>query len=114
MLYLTFDPVWTADSGNHFSHFVSDPWAHLICDTEEFCSQKDQAGAGDDLTREFRLGLNRKPASIYRNDFPKELKALGVTNLHIDEWRGCIREEYLNLRIGLRLLKNWGVLQTTC
>jgi SAM-dependent methyltransferase len=96
VIYLTFDPVWTADSGNHFSHLVQEPWAHLICDTEEFCARMTRAGAEDYATQEFRMGMNRMPASLYRDDFPLELTALGASSFHIEKWTGCTRDEFVN------------------
>lgn len=93
-IYLSFDPVWTADSGSHFAHMVKEPWAHLINDTEEFCDQMVCAGAGEELTREFRLAMNRKPISIYRDTFPEELRALEVSALYMEKWSGCVRDEF--------------------
>jgi len=34
--YISFDPIWTADTGSHFFHRVPEPWAHLVCGEEEF------------------------------------------------------------------------------
>lgn len=39
--YLSFDPAWTADTGSHFQHRVSEPWAHVLLD-DEFASRTSE------------------------------------------------------------------------
>jgi ubiquinone/menaquinone biosynthesis C-methylase UbiE len=96
LVYLTFDPVWTADNGNHFHHFVPEPWAHLLYSTEEFSRRMISAGAGENLTHEFRVGMNRQPASVYKSEFPAELRKLGASQVYMEEWRGCVQEGNVN------------------
>ena len=43
--YISFDPIWTADTGNHFQHRVPEPWAHLVLGDAEFTSRMRAAGA---------------------------------------------------------------------
>jgi ubiquinone/menaquinone biosynthesis C-methylase UbiE len=94
VVYATFDPVWTADSGSHFYHLVPEPWRHLVIDMESFGDELRDAGADDGLINEFRYALNRKPASFYRDDFPRLLTEIGVQGFYMDSWCGCTREEY--------------------
>ena len=44
-LYITFDPIWTADTGSHFANFVPEPWAHLVMDADSFAEAMMCAGA---------------------------------------------------------------------
>lgn len=90
LIYLTFDPIWTADSGNHFINIVTEPWKHLLCNTEQFCNEMRAAGAADYQLDDFRYGLNRKPASVYQVDFPKLLKSLKVESFHVEYGSGCV------------------------
>jgi len=94
VIYLTFDPIWTADSGNHFTNFVPEPWRHLLCDTNSFCNEMQKAGASGDQLNDFRYGMNRKPAKVYSEGFPRILESLGVEKYHLDSWSGCIHEEH--------------------
>ena len=96
LVYLTFDPIWTADSGNHFHHLVSEPWAHILYSTEEFCRRMIGAGANESLTREFRIGMNRQPVSVYKPGFPAELEKMNVSQIRMEEWTGCVQEEFVN------------------
>jgi ubiquinone/menaquinone biosynthesis C-methylase UbiE len=96
LIYLTFDPVWTADSGSHFMNFVPEPWRHLICSTEKFCDEMRSAGASDYQLEGFRHWLNRKPASVYSVDFPKLLKSLKVEKFHVENGIGCVVESSRN------------------
>jgi SAM-dependent methyltransferase len=57
--YITFDPVWTADTGGHFHHFVPQPWAHLVLSTEEYQRAMRANGAPPEDVELFVTGLNR-------------------------------------------------------
>jgi ubiquinone/menaquinone biosynthesis C-methylase UbiE len=94
VIYLTFDPVWTADSGSHFAHLVPEPWAHLTLDTDAFCAQMTLAG-GENSIEEFLHGMNRKPASYYRDGFPDALDVLNVHSHFLQYWSGCVRKEFV-------------------
>jgi SAM-dependent methyltransferase len=96
VIYLTFDPIWTADSGNHFMNFVGEPWRHLICSTEQFCDDMRAAGASESELDEFRHSLNRQPASVYSINFPKLLKSLKVEKFHLENGIGCVDDNYRN------------------
>lgn len=94
LIYLTFDPIWTADSGNHFMNFVSEPWRHLVCSTEKFCDEMRASGASETQLDDFRHGLNRKPASVYSIDFPKILRSLKVEKFHVEHATGCVNDSF--------------------
>lgn len=96
IIYLTFDPVWTADTGNHFSHLVNEPWAHLLDDDDSFCNKMRAAGAADYLLSEYRNGMNRKPASLYQSQFTAILESYGVARFYMEKWEGCADSNHLN------------------
>ena len=68
-LYLTFDPIWTCDSGSHFYWRVPIPWEHLVSDDNAFAALMIGAGAGEDEVREYRVSMNRKRLKHYRELF---------------------------------------------
>ncbi|MEQ1518585.1 MAG: class I SAM-dependent methyltransferase [Usitatibacteraceae bacterium] len=90
VIYLTFDPIWTADTGNHFSSIVREPWRHLLCSEDDFCKEMSIGGATEDQISDFRFGLNRRQACMYRDEFPALLSSLGVTRVHCENWSGCV------------------------
>lgn len=94
LIYLTFDPIWTADSGNHFMNFVPEPWKHLLCSTEQFCEEMRAAGAHEAQLDDFRNSLNRKPASVYGVNFAKLLRSLKVDKFHVENGVGCVNDSY--------------------
>jgi len=95
-IYLTFDPVWTADTGSHFSEFVTEPWQHIISKDDDFCTRMREAGATNDQVTEYLHAMNRVPCWIYREEFPKLLDRLGVTKYKVYEWKGCVSESFVN------------------
>jgi FkbM family methyltransferase len=56
-VYLTFDPIWTADTGNHFFHRVDEPWAHLVLKDEGFVSEMIKNGANDWEVDEYKYAM---------------------------------------------------------
>ena len=96
VIYLSFDPIWTADSGNHFSWLGLAPWEHLLCDTEEFCERMRSCGGSPPQLDDFRHGLNRRPPSTYQLEMPAALRQLGVTRTRVFSWSGCEHEENIN------------------
>ena len=95
IIYLTFDPVWTADTGGHFHHFVDEPWAHIVLSPQEYQSKMLHAGADAATVDEFPSAMNRKPASYYRDNFPKIINDYGVNEWFLDSWSGCVDESYM-------------------
>lgn len=88
--YLTFDPIWTADNGSHFSHYIKEPWAHLLQSTDEFVANMRKAGAAEWEVSDFVHGLNRMPCSEYKKRLHDVLGSAGVTRYTIDSWSGCV------------------------
>jgi SAM-dependent methyltransferase len=94
VIYLTFDPIWTADSGNHFSHFVPEPWSHLLLSDEEFCARMRAAGAGEFEVNDYLRGMNRKLLPTYVEQFHEILTMAGVSRFHYESWSGCVDPSY--------------------
>jgi ubiquinone/menaquinone biosynthesis C-methylase UbiE len=92
MLYASFDPVWTADSGSHFIHYTQEPWLHLILDDDEYCSAMQRAGAAEWELDEYRCAMNRLPATFYMQEFKTILKNL-FSKYSLTHWSGCVRDE---------------------
>lgn len=88
--YLTFDPIWTADTGSHFGHYVKEPWAHLLQSTDEFAANMRNAGAAEWEVSDFIHGLNRVPCSEYKKRLHDVLGSAGLTKYTIDSWTGCV------------------------
>jgi len=95
VIYIKFDPVWTADTGGHFHHFVNEPWAHLIHPPEEYRSMMAKGGADEQTMKEFPYAMNEKPVTYYRNNLPEILKKYGVKEFYFDSWSGCVDDRYL-------------------
>jgi ubiquinone/menaquinone biosynthesis C-methylase UbiE len=56
--YISFDPIWTCDTGSHFFHRVPEPWAHLLVEQDQFEARMAQLGADDEECRQFRGAMN--------------------------------------------------------
>ncbi len=85
-IYLSFGPIWTAYSGCHFIHLISEPWRHLLVSQAQYCQDLLDAGGTREQVSDFVSGLNRKPASLYRDKFPKELQDAGVAEFKMFSW----------------------------
>jgi len=90
LIYLTFDPIWTCDSGSHFQHRVSDPWRHLLDD--DFASAILRNGGSEDEANEFRFAMNRRRLDEYQAAFDR-------TRTQVDylleyEWSGCVNQSH--------------------
>ena len=90
LIYLMFDPVWTADSGSHFLHFIGKPWAHLLMSDSEIAERMMDNGASNFEIESYQTHMNRRPITYYREMFPRVTKELGVKILIHHEWSGCI------------------------
>jgi ubiquinone/menaquinone biosynthesis C-methylase UbiE len=67
--YISFDPVWTADTGGHFHHYVGSPWAHLVLPAEEYQRLMSAAGASADEVASFPMAMNRWTPGQFRRIF---------------------------------------------
>lgn len=89
-LYVTFDPIWTADTGNHFSHRVPEPWAHLVESQEAFVLKMRSAGASDQEVLDFRFAMNQLRLPRYREIF-SQISARGdIHVVHESTWSGLV------------------------
>jgi SAM-dependent methyltransferase len=56
--YISFDPIWTSDTGSHFFHRVPEPWAHLLVNQDQFEIRMGEMGADTDERLQFRGAMN--------------------------------------------------------
>jgi ubiquinone/menaquinone biosynthesis C-methylase UbiE len=85
-IYLSFGPIWTAYTGSHFIHLLPEPWRHLVVSQDQYCRELLAAGGSTEQVSDFVNSLNRKPASLYRDDFPRALKDAGIANFKMFSW----------------------------
>ena len=95
LIYIRFDPVWTADSGSHFLHRIGAPWEHLISSDAEVGAIMADNGASDDEIYSYKNHMNRLPASFYRDNFPSVVRRSGATILHHESYAGCVDGSHL-------------------
>lgn len=95
IIYLNFDPVWTADSGSHFLHRIGEPWAHLVKSDQEITSIMSQNGASTDEINSFMNHMNRLPAAFYRDNFPEVVKNCGSRIVQFNCWSGVCDDAFL-------------------
>lgn len=86
LIYITFDPIWTCDTGSHFSHRVSQPWQHLLVDDDIYCAQMTEAGAESWETEEYRVAMNRQRLPLYRDLFDESQSRAQI--MFRQEWSG--------------------------
>jgi ubiquinone/menaquinone biosynthesis C-methylase UbiE len=97
VFYVTFDPIWTADTGSHFSHRVPEPWAHLRISNDDFVARMTSSGASEDEIRDFRNAMNRWRASQFQELFETKAIALGLGLRWMTSWKGVSKPENLNV-----------------
>lgn len=96
LIYLMFDPLWTADSGSHFLHFLSGPWEHLIKTDREIARQMSDSGASMAEIDSYLTQMNRRSVAYYREMFTRVTDELKV-KVHIwHEWSGCVDPSFVN------------------
>lgn len=95
LIYIRFDPVWTADSGSHFLARIGAPWQHLISSDGEIEAMMLANGASGDEIHSYKNHMNRLAASFYRENFPAVIQRCGGTILHHDSYAGCVDPAYL-------------------
>lgn len=87
LLYITFDPIWSCDSGSHFGYRVPLPWQHLIDSDIEFVERMRAAGASGEEVDDYRFAMNRQRLDVYRDVFNRcQAKADMLCEF---EWSGC-------------------------
>lgn len=90
-IYLTFDPIWTCDSGSHFYYRIPRPWEHLLTDDETFVAMMREAGASDEEVEDYRYAMNRRRLGYYRDLFARMRSEMQMLQEH--EWAGCSAED---------------------
>ena len=93
-LYLTFDPIWTADTGSHFSHRVPEPWAHLVESQGVFIQKMRNAGASDEEVFDFRFAMNQLRLSTYREIFSQISARSDIELVHGSTWSGLVNPSH--------------------
>ncbi len=94
LIYVMFDPLWTADSGSHFLHYIGEPWAHLIESDAQIARRMAQAGASQHEISAYRNHMNRLPLAYYRELFTRVAEQLNIKILIRHEWSGCVDEAF--------------------
>lgn len=88
LVYITFDPIWTADSGSHFHGRVPAPWAQLLLDDDEYVAQMKLGGAGDDECSDYRFAMNRQRLPRYKAMLAEPIAGLDL--LWLTSWSGYV------------------------
>jgi ubiquinone/menaquinone biosynthesis C-methylase UbiE len=90
LLFVTFDPIWTADTGSHFSEFVTEPWAHLVLDESEFVARMRHAGANEDQVKEYITAMNKVRLEKFEQYFSSVVSdGLGTIEFR-NSWSGTV------------------------
>ncbi len=97
VFYTSFDPIWTADTGSHFSHRVPAPWAHLILSDSEFISEMTNAGAPPSEIEEFKHAMNRWRLSQFTDLFEDRASAFGLSLVWMSSWKGVSESTHMNV-----------------
>jgi ubiquinone/menaquinone biosynthesis C-methylase UbiE len=93
-IYISTDPVWTADTGSHFFHRVAEPWAHLVYGDDAFASKMLTNEATNDEVDEFRRAMNRWRVEDYAKAIRRSVGKQSVDVLHEDSWSGVVSESH--------------------
>lgn len=96
LIYISFDPVWTADSGSHFLHRISEPWAHLLTSDREMATIMSTNGASSDEIDSYFHHMNRLGAAFYRDNFPEVIAQCGAKIIHQQSWSGVVEPDHLH------------------
>jgi len=91
LIYISFDPIWTCDSGSHFHHRVGSPWLHLLESDDEFADAILRNGGTQEEANEYRHAMNRRRLAYYREMFSRVAEQ--VEYLQQYEWSGCSQPE---------------------
>ncbi len=82
--YISFDPVWTCDTGSHFFHRVAEPWGHLVYSAAEFAARMLSNGASPDEVREFSSAMNRWRVVQFRSVFQEAQRCAHIDIVHTE------------------------------
>jgi ubiquinone/menaquinone biosynthesis C-methylase UbiE len=93
-IYISFDPLWPADTGSHFFHRVSKPWTHLLLDTATYCEEMARNGATAGEIADFCHGVNKLRPQFYRQMFEEIVSACGLRLIEHSTWSGLTDEQH--------------------
>ena len=94
LIYLSFDPVWTADSGSHFLHHIGEPWAHLLHEDDYIATMMARGGASEAEIASYRNDMNRLPASYYRDNVVRWAQECGASVIYQNSWSGVVDQAH--------------------
>jgi len=94
LAYVSFDPIWTADTGSHFQHRVKEPWAHLVLGDDAFVERMRAAGADDWEINEFKSAMNRVRLREYVRLFEAVAPSARLEVLDYQWWSGVTDETH--------------------
>ncbi|MDP3820815.1 MAG: class I SAM-dependent methyltransferase [Burkholderiales bacterium] len=86
--YISLDPIWSCDSGSHFSHQVRAPWQHLISSTAEFRTLMRAGGATDAEIAEFPGAMNQCRAVDFNSAVSSATQAIPAEVVLQDSYSG--------------------------
>jgi ubiquinone/menaquinone biosynthesis C-methylase UbiE len=70
--FISFIPVYYCDTGSHMIDFISEPWAHLRHNEEDYIRKlREVSGGNEYFVNEFKYGLNRLPKRYFKALFDK-------------------------------------------
>ncbi|AEG61866.1 class I SAM-dependent methyltransferase [Desulforamulus ruminis] len=94
LIYISFDPIWCADSGSHFYDYVSEPWEHLVNNNYE--DKMLSCGATPDQVNEYKVAMNRKRPDEHKKIFDYFIKNGYVSLEYFNLWKGTINPNSCN------------------
>jgi ubiquinone/menaquinone biosynthesis C-methylase UbiE len=94
-VFVKFDPIWTADTGSHFFHRVSEPWAHLLLDPQQYIARMKAAGAEPWELQEFSHAMNRWRLADFEQLFDDAERRHGLKRISSETWSGVEQPEFL-------------------
>ena len=94
LIFITFDPIWTADSGSHFYGRIGEPWRHLLCSDDAYVHEMKLNHATDEECSDYRNGMNRLRLHTHRMTFSRWERQLEF--LVEQEWSGCSAPENMS------------------
>jgi len=95
-IFISTDPIWTADTGSHFFHRVPEPWGHLLYTDDEFTARMKANGAPPEEISEFKSAMNRWRAASYRAAIDQAVRHGLVNVAYQDSWSGVVDETHLS------------------
>lgn len=70
--FISFIPVYYCDTGSHMIDFISEPWAHLRYNEEDYIRKlREESGGNEYFVNEFKHGLNRLSKGYFKDLFDK-------------------------------------------